>query len=168
MQRTSLSLLTVAALAAITGLAGCAAPQAANHYARQEARMVHQVYLGVITEVREVVIDGTPTGQGAAAGAVLGGIPGAQSGNATRAAIGGVFGSLLGQGIEGAASKSKGLELLVKLDSGSSVSVTQEVDGLNYAPGQRVRVLSMNGSARVVHHTERAAAQAEAATKDTP
>jgi outer membrane lipoprotein SlyB len=144
----------IALLAAVTALSACAAPQTAGHYANRDARMLHQVYLGVITDVREVVIDGASTGQGAAAGGLLGGLPGMQSGNSTRAAIGGVVGSLVGQGVEEAATKRRGLEMLVKLDQGASISVTQQADGLQYVAGQRVRVLVLNGAARVVHHRE--------------
>lgn len=138
--------------AMLVTLAACATPQTANHYGRAETRMLQQVQLGELLEVREVTLDNPPSGQGASAGAVLGGVSGAQRGHATQAAIGGVLGSLLGQGIEDAAGRRKGLELLVKLDDGSLVAVTQEADGRQYEPGQRVRVLLLNGMARVVHH----------------
>lgn len=160
------SLIRAAALpilaATVATLAACAAPQTATNYARTETRMLQQVQLGELVEVREVTLDAQPTGQGAAAGAVLGGVSGAQRGNATQAAIGGVLGSLLGQGIEDAAGRRKGVELLVKLDDGNLVAVTQESDGLKYEPGQRVRVLLLNGTARVVHHPARAKAAAPA------
>lgn len=138
--------------AMLATLAACTTPQTATNYGRAETRMLQQVQLGELLEVREVTLDAQPTGQGAAAGAVLGGVSGAQRGNATQAAIGGVIGSLLGQGIEDAANRRKGVELLVKLDDGNLVAVTQETDGLKYEPGQRVRVLLLNGMARVIHH----------------
>jgi outer membrane lipoprotein SlyB len=138
-------------------LAACTTPQTSTNYARAETRMLQQVQLGELLEVREVTLEATPTGQGSAAGAVLGGVSGAQRGNATQAAIGGVLGSLLGQGIEDSAGRRKGVELLVKLNDGNLVAVTQEADGLKYEPGQRVRVLLLNGMARVVHHPAKAA-----------
>ncbi len=161
-------LTQMALLTGIAALAGCSTPQTAANYARHETRMLHQVTLGVITDVREVVIDGTPTGQGAAAGALLGGLPGAQSGNPTRAAIGGVLGSLVGQGAEDAAGRRKGVELLVQLDDGSLTAVTQEANGLIYLPGQRVRVLVLNGAARVVHHTTGSTPALKAAPLEPP
>lgn len=138
--------------AMLATLAACATPQTTTNYGRAETRMLQQVQLGELLEVREVQLDAQATGQGAAAGAVLGGISGVQRGNATQAAIGGVLGSFLGQGIEDATGRRKGVELLVKLDDGNLVAVTQEADGLKYEAGQRVRVLMLNGMARVVHH----------------
>ncbi len=146
-----LATLPIVALTLAT-LTACSTPQTAASYSRAETRMLQQVQLGELIEVRDVTLDGQSTGQGAAMGAVLGGVSGAQRGNATQAAIGGVIGTLLGQGIEDAVAQRKGVELLVKLDDGSLVAVTQQTDGLKYAPGQRVRVLSFNGNARVVHH----------------
>lgn len=143
-QATVLALLLAA-------LAACTTPQTANHYARPETRMLQQVQFGAIVDVRAVVLDATPSGQGAAAGALLGSLPGAQGGSANRAAIGAVVGSLLGQGVEDAANRRPGVELLVRLDDGNHVAITQETDGLAYLPGQRVRVITLNGSARVVH-----------------
>jgi outer membrane lipoprotein SlyB len=150
--------------ALLASLAACTTPQTASNYGRAETRMLQQVQLGELLEVREVTLDAQPTGQGGTAGVVLGGVSGAQRGNATQAAIGGVLGSFLGQGIEDAAGRRKGLELLVKLDDGNLVSVTQEADGLKYEPGQRVRVLLLNGTARVVHHPAQAPRTPPAAT----
>lgn len=146
-----------AALAAsVMALAACTTAQTATNYARAETRMLQQVALGELLEVRDVLLDRTQTGQGAAAGSLLGSVSAAQRGDATTAAVGAVIGSLLGQGIEDAVGRRKGLELLVKLDDGNLVSVTQETDGLSYVPGVRVRVLTLNGAARVVHRPGKA------------
>ncbi len=133
-------------------LVGCTTPKTAQHYEPEQARMLQAVAFGVITDVRAVIINGASSGQGATAGAVMGALPGTQSGNNTSAVLGGVLGSFLGQGLETATARRGGVELLVALDDGSSVAVTQQADGLVYAPGQRVRVIMLNGSARVVHH----------------
>ncbi|MGB0957120.1 MAG: hypothetical protein ACPGUF_01505 [Litorivicinus sp.] len=49
-------------------LAGCATSLKGDVYSRDEARAVGTVQYGTINEVRPVIIEGTQTGAGAAAG----------------------------------------------------------------------------------------------------
>lgn len=136
-------------------VAGCAPSLSGGAYSRDEARKEQTVRLGVVESVRPVTIEGTKTPIGAAAGAAVGGIAGSEIGHGKGAAIGAVGGAVLG-GLAGAAAEEAltrrpGLEITVKLDSGSLIAVTQEADE-SFKPGDRVRVLSGGGVTRVTHY----------------
>jgi outer membrane lipoprotein SlyB len=52
--------------------------------------------------------------------------------------------------IEEKATRAQGLELTIKMDSGKTLSIVQEVDSINaFSEGQRVRVLTQGALARV-------------------
>ena len=55
-----------------------------------------------------------------------------------------------GSAIEESATKKNAQEITVKLDSGQLIAVVQEAGEL-FNPGERVRVLSGDGSTRVTH-----------------
>lgn len=149
----NLTVLTVTVT--LFALAACTPPMTQKQYGQAEARMLHTVVLGTISDVREVTINMQASGRGETGGALLGSAAGASISptSTSNTIVGGVLGSLLGGGLENALGTRKGLEILVELDSGQGlVSVSQEADGQAYTPGQRVRILTLNGSARVVHH----------------
>jgi outer membrane lipoprotein SlyB len=81
---------------------------------------------------------------------VLGNEVGAGTGR-TLATIGGaIAGAAAGSAIEEGATRQRGLEITVQLDSGRTVAVTQAADQ-SFVPGDRVRVLmDRYGTARVV------------------
>ena len=99
-------------------------------------------------------IEGTKTPIGAAAGAAVGGIAGSNigggKGQAVGAILGAVGGGLAGAAVEEGVTRKPGLEITVRLDSGRLIAVTQEADE-NFAPGERVRVLTGGGVTRVSH-----------------
>ena len=80
-------------------------------------------------------VAGSNVGQGK--GAVIG------------AVIGAVAGGIAGQAIENNASKQDGLEITVRLDNGELRAIVQAVDGQQFQPGERVRLLSGAGGTRV-------------------
>jgi len=104
--------------------------------------------------VRQVQLEGTASGVGTAAGAVVGGVAGSNIGGGKGAiistVIGAVAGGLAGSAIEESGTKKLGLEITVKLDGGRLMAVTQEADE-TFRPGDRVRVLSNRGTTRVSH-----------------
>ncbi|MDP3139034.1 MAG: hypothetical protein Q8N17_22205, partial [Burkholderiaceae bacterium] len=66
---------TVAAVAALAiAVSGCAPSMSGGAYTREQARREQSVRLGVVESVRQVQIEGTRSGIGPAAGAVVGGI----------------------------------------------------------------------------------------------
>lgn len=145
---------TLALLAALAVLAGCASSKAGDVYSRDQARTEQSVRMGTIEAVREVQIEGTKSGIGAVAGGVTGGIAastiGHGTGSAVAAAVGAIAGGLAGAAAEEGLTKSQGLEITVRLDSGQVIAVVQAVDAkTTFQPGDRVRVLSGQGVTRV-------------------
>jgi outer membrane lipoprotein SlyB len=135
-------------------LAGCPAGLGSKDYSRSQARTVQEVQMGVVESVREVLIEGTKTPVGAGAGAVVGGVAGSTVGSGRGSVVGATVGALLG-GLGGAAAeegvtRQKGLEITVKLDSGRMLAITQGADE-TFQVGDRVRVLSGDGTTRVSH-----------------
>ena len=135
-------------------LGGCAESLSGSAYSRSQAREVMEVRMGVVESVRSVQIEGTHSGVGTAAGAVVGGIGGSNigggKGSAVGAVLGAVGGGVLGSAIEQGTTKKNGLEITVKLDSGKLLAITQEADE-EFRVGERIRVLSGNGVTRVSH-----------------
>lgn len=146
--------LMVLAAACVAVLGGCASSMSGSAYSRDQARQAQEVEMGVVESVRQVQIEGTKTPIGAAAGAAVGGIAGSNvgggKGQAVGAILGAVGGGLAGAAIEEGVTRKPGLEITVRLDSGRLIAVTQEADE-NFAPGERVRVLTGGGVTRVSH-----------------
>lgn len=137
-------------------LAGCAGGLGSGDYERGQTRGVQEVQMGVVESVREVKIEGTKSGVGTAAGAVVGGVAGSHVGGGKGQIIGGVLGAVVG-GVAGAAveegaTKQKGVEITVKLDGGRMIAVTQAAEeNETFKVGERVRILSGSGVTRVTH-----------------
>jgi outer membrane lipoprotein SlyB len=146
------STIVIAAAALATVLSGCAPGLGGSSYSRDQARREQTVRMGVVESVREVKIEGTRSGVGAAAGAVAGGIGassiGRGTGSGVAAVLGAVVGGVAGQAAEQGATGKRGVEVTVKLDNGTMVAITQEADE-TFRPGDRVRVLSDGATSRV-------------------
>ena len=144
----------IASLAVTALLAGCASSNSGEVYSRDQARRTQAVQMGTVQAVKNVQIEGTKSGVGAVGGGVAGGVIGSTIGGGNGSILAAVGGAALGA-IGGAVAEEKitkknGLEITVKLDSGSSIAVVQEADVL-YSVGDRVRVLtSSDGTTRVV------------------
>jgi outer membrane lipoprotein SlyB len=141
-------------LAATPLLAGCPASMSGAAYSREQARQAQEVQMGAVESVREVVIEGTKSVVGPAAGAAVGGIAGSNigqgKGSTVGAIVGAVAGGVVGGAIEEGVTRTKGLEITVKLDNGRLIAVTQAADE-TFRPGDRVRVLTGGGVTRVTH-----------------
>lgn len=148
----SLFKLAVLGLIAVFTLGGCASGLGSRDYSRNQVRGIQEVRTGVVVDVRHVNIEGTKTPIGTGAGAVVGGIAGSQlgrgNGSIAGAVLGAVAGGLAGSAVEEGVTRQNGLEITVRLDSGRTIAVTQGVDE-DIRVGDRVRVLSDNGVARV-------------------
>jgi outer membrane lipoprotein SlyB len=135
-------------------LAGCASGLGGGDYAREQARGVQEVQMGVVESVREVKLEGTKSGVGTLAGSVVGGVAGSEIGRGKGSIVGSVLGAVAG-GVGGAAveegtTRQKGIEITVKLDSGRMIAITQAADE-PFKVGDRVRILSGGGTTRVTH-----------------
>jgi len=143
----------VSIFAVVALLSGCASSKSGEVYTRAEARQVMTVQLGVVEFVKEVQVEGSKSGIGAAAGGIIGGVAGSTIGGgkgSTLAALGGAIGgAVIGHVAEGKITDFNGLEITVKLDNGDVMAVVQEND-VPFAVGDRVRVLTTrNGTTRV-------------------
>ena len=112
--------LIVLLLSVTTGLAGCASNLSGDSYSRSEARRAQQVEYGEIISLRPVQIEGTKTPVGA------------------------------GAAVEEGVTRSQGVEITVKLDSGRIVAIVQGLSPHEkFAVGDQVRVLTSGGTSRV-------------------
>ena len=152
MRKPRLLIASFAALALALG--GCASNLTGDTYSRAEARTVQTVRMGTIEALRPVQIDGTKTPIGAGAGAVIGGVAGSGvgggRGSTVAAVIGAVAGGLLGAMTEEGLTRTQGVEITVREDDGSLRAYVQEVEENQiFRVGQRVRILTVNGTSRV-------------------
>src|SRR3989338_6497685 len=140
--------LLAASFAALALLGGCASSLTGDTYSRDEARAVQTVRMGTIEALRPVKIEGTKTPIGAGAGAVMGG----GRGSAVAAVIGAVAGGLLGAMTEEGLTRTQGVEITVREDDGSMRAYVQAVEENQvFRVGERVRILTVNGTSRVSH-----------------
>jgi outer membrane lipoprotein SlyB len=144
-------------LAGMMMLSGCASSSSGSAYERRQARTVQDVQSGVVENVRSVMIEGTKSGVGTAAGGVAGTIIG--RGGSGRSdigrAVGGIAGAVVG-GVAGAAAeegftRQKGYEITVRLDGGRLIAVTQAADD-EFKVGDKVHIVSGQGITRVAHY----------------
>jgi outer membrane lipoprotein SlyB len=148
------ALYTAVFATAALALGGCTSNLTGDSYSRDEARTVQNVRLGTIESLRPVKIEGTKTPIGAGAGAVVGGVAGSGvgggRGSAVAAVVGAVAGGLLGAMTEEGITRTQGVEITVREDDGGMRAYVQEVEPNQvFRVGQRVRILTVNGTSRV-------------------
>ena len=155
MSRQSLLALT---LSSVLFLGACATGGLTGEtYTREDARKVQQVQFGNVISVRPVVIEGNREGiVGNLGGGVIGGIAGSTlgdgSGRAIATVIGAIAGGVAGQAAQEKATRKQGQEISIRMESGRTVSVVQEVvEDKFFKPGERVRLLEVNGVTRVTY-----------------
>ena len=134
-------------------LTGCYSPGlGGGSYTREQARREQTVRMGFIESVRDVKLEGTRSGVGPAAGAVVGGVAGSAIGHGRGSVVGTILGAVVGgvagQAVEQGVTAKPGVEVTVKLDSGQMVAITQDADEA-FRPGDRVRILSDGATSRV-------------------
>ena len=135
----------------------CTTDLTGTSYSSQEARQMQVVRFGSVYEVRPVKLSGSEGEIGTLAGAATGGIVagsniGGGSGSSVAAIAGALAGGVLGNMAEKKLTAKQGLEITVKLEDGSYVSVVQEADPNNALnPGDKVKVMTQGrGNSRVV------------------
>lgn len=152
MRKSMLLTATFTALALTLG--GCASNLSGDSYSRDEARKVQTVRMGTIESLRPVKIEGTKTPIGAGAGAVVGGVAGSTvgggRGSVVAAVIGAVAGGLLGSMTEEGLTRTQGVEITVREDDGTLRAYVQQVqENQIFRVGQRVRIMTVDGTSRV-------------------
>jgi len=153
--KTLKSMTSVLVLTAVIAIyiAGCASSRSGQVYSRNEARQAQTVENGTVESVKEVLIEGTKTPIGTAAGGLAGGVlgrtVGGGSGRTVATVIGALAGAAAGTMAEEGITKKQGLEIVVKKDSGQTIVVVQEAD-MMIAAGDRVRIITAaDGTTRV-------------------
>ncbi len=131
-----------------TYITGCAGSRSGQVYSRDEARQVQTVENGTVESVKQVLIEGTKTPIGTAAGGVAGGVIGSTVGSGSGKTVATVVGALVGAAAgtlaEEGITRKQGLEIIVKKDSGQTIVVVQEADVVINA-GDRVRIITAPG-----------------------
>jgi outer membrane lipoprotein SlyB len=151
------SVVLAASITAVSlALAGCQSSLTGDSYSRDEARTVQTVRMGTIEALRPVKIEGSKTPIGAGAGAIIGGVGGSSvgqgNGSIVMAVIGAVAGGLMGAAAEEGLTRTQGVEVTVREDDGSMRAYVQEVQPNEiFRVGERVRIMSVNGTSRVAH-----------------
>ncbi|MFZ4625246.1 MAG: glycine zipper 2TM domain-containing protein [Rhodoferax sp.] len=133
-------------------LGGCAT-SSPDVIQRGDAQRMSVVEDGVLLSLRPVVVDGTQSGVGTAAGGVVGGVAGASLGGYRESIIGGVLGAvaggLVGNAVERAGTREDALELLIQLKGGERRAVVQAKGSETFAPGDAVILITTGGKVRV-------------------
>lgn len=145
-------LAKLALLAAALVAAGCTTTSP-DVVSRQDAQRMSTVIDAVVLTSRPVVVDGTQSGIGSTAGAVVGGIAGSSVGGRRESAaigvIGAVVGGVLGNAIERSGTREDAVEILVQLKNGERRSIVQARAGESFNPGDNVILVSTGGRVRV-------------------
>ena len=135
--------------------AACTSDLTGTTYKADEARQMQIVRFGTIVESRLVKLEGTQGEVGTIAGGAVGGLAGSSIGGGTGSKIAAVAGAVAG-GIAGNMAEKKitaqqGVELTVRLEDGSYISIVQQADpNAPFNSGDRVKVLTQGNTSRVV------------------
>mgnify|MGYP002823425309 CR=1 FL=1 len=147
----------VAAAGLMAFAAACASPSSESVYQGSEVGRQTNVQFGQVVSSRPIEVQGEPTGFGGIVGGVLGGIGGSGIGGGTgrdlAAAGGAALGALLGNYAEQQISNRQGVEYLIVLENGRSVTVSQTLNSGDpvFQPGTRVVVQESRGYQRVLN-----------------
>ena len=150
LMKTQAAIVLVSAL-----ITGCAGGLKGDTYTREDARKVQQVQYGVVESAIPVVIEGNRQGiVGTGAGTIIGGLAGSTVGKGRGAEIsavlGAVVGGIAGSSLEEGLTRAQGQEITVQMEDGRVLSIVQEVEEENFfRPGDRIRLLRLNGVTRV-------------------
>lgn len=132
--------------------AGCTLPSSRRVVPAAQANVLQRAELGTVTSVREVNIEGQRGQLGLFGGGIIGGAAasgGSGVGGAVVQATGAVVGAVAGQSVEEAATRKRAQEINIRMDDGTTVTITQESSSGVFMDGDRVRVINGGGGARV-------------------
>src|SRR3954471_21117418 len=142
-------------LAACVGImvTGCTLPSSGRVVSRRQVGQVQRIEWGTVQTINEVVVEGQ-RGQiglygGGLTGAAAGGGIGQGVGRDLARAGGAVVGAVAGQAVEEGATRKSAKEMVIKLENGSTVLVTQ-VSPPILAVGDRVGIATGGGGSRVI------------------
>ena len=142
--------LTALALAATLVACSTTSPDV---IARSDAGRLSSVQSGIVEAVRPVTVEGTQSGVGAAAGALVLGHAGSSVGSRREqvavGTLGAVLGGVLGNAIERSTNREEALEIVVRLPQGERRAVVQAKGAEVFRPGDAVSIVFTGNRARV-------------------
>lgn len=125
-------------------------------YSGQQAMQVQQVRVGTVLDIRPVQIvqqPQSPSYTGATVGATIGGLAGSQMGKGNgrvaltvlTTVLGGVAGEAMGSAYN--TTKVQALEIIVRMESGETLAITQAIDAdaASIRTGDHVRLIQPQG-----------------------
>ena len=135
-------------------LLGACATSSPDVIQRGDAQRLSQVQDAVVLSVREVTVEGSQSGVGAATGGVVGGLAGYGGGGNQREAqiigiLGAVAGAAAGHAVERMGTRETALEILVQLKGGERRAIVQAKGTETFAPGDAVILVTTSGKVRV-------------------
>lgn len=137
----------------LAGLLGACSTTSPDVIARSDAGRLSSVQSGTVEAVRTVTVEGTQSGVGAAAGALVLGTAGSSvGGRREQVAVGtlaAVLGGVLGNAIERNSNREDALEIVVRLPDGGRQAVVQAKGAEVFKPGDAVTIVSTGSRARV-------------------
>lgn len=164
-----LLLVPTLALAALLSACATSSPDVVR---RDEAQRQSVVYDAVLLSIREVKIDGSQSGLGAATGAVVGGIAGSTVGGGRGSDVAAVLGAIAGAAVANTIERSNtselGEELLLQFSNGERRTIVQGKGQDRLQPGDAVVVIQTGNRFRVVRAPARAAVPAPAPAPAQP
>ena len=152
---TQLNKKTILFLILLGILSGCSLRSLHSGSTYESGEMGSPTYFkkGVIISIRDVVIKGTESGVGGAAGAAVGGLAGSTlGGNTATRALGGlggaVIGGIVGHKTENMITGGNASEFIVQPDKGDPYAIVQ-VNNEKLKAGERVLIIE-SGKLRIV------------------
>ena len=141
----------IAALAVLV-LSACAT-SSPDVISRHDAQRMSTVLDGVVLSTRPVVVEGSQSGVGGTAGAVIGGVAGSSVGGHREqvavGVIGAVLGGVLGNQVERYGTREEAVEIMVQLRNGERRAIVQARAGEALNPGDSVVIVESGGKVRV-------------------
>jgi len=143
---------TLLAAFAVAALAACSTTSP-DVIQRADAQRLSQVQDGTVLSVRPVVVEGSQSGVGAAAGGITGAVAGSSVGGRREAAVvgvlGAVAGAVVGNAVERMGTREEAVEILVQLRNGERRAIVQAKGNETLHPGDAVILVSTGGKTRV-------------------
>ncbi len=143
---------TLCTLLLAIAMAGCSTTSP-DVVQRGDAQRLSSVQDAVVISVRPVVVDGSQSGFGGAAGAVVGGVAGSTVGSGSTSTIvgvlAGVAGAVIGNTVERRATTEQAIEIILQLSNGERRAIVQAQGTEIISAGDRVVLVSTGGTTRV-------------------
>ncbi len=141
------------AVALVLTLGACAT-SSPDVISRDDAQHMAQVQDGVVLSVRNVVVDGSQSGIGAAVGGVTGAVAGYSGSGVQREGqvlglLAGVAGAAAGNAIERMVTREEAVEVLVQVKNGERRAIVQAKGGETLLPGDTVVIVTTGSKVRV-------------------